>query len=577
MNVRKMAKLNTRKGIWHTILLSLAVTAGVLLTGLFYVKGQLQQSAERNADNSARHILERTRDYLEEVSRATDNFMSPFVYWLKMDSVRCMAIEEVSLNAITTCNSVFAMLEGYVDNNPRTRSISYVFAPASLIPESRRAFAPRVYREGFRREDLSARGRQLYESGLYRRGDTSRVAFFSAPEYRDDPSTSVITYVQPVRALANPDKTVRQIWVEVELDGLCRLLEAEKPYENASICLFDSEGNVVASDDQSELGLSLADWNPIAEPDCFQERQYRMDDLGMTLAIYLPVKEVYASIKVVYLHMFVAIMLLMTFLSLGLLAFFRIYVREEKANIHTGHELKLAADIQKGFLPNASLLAGRLELYATSEPAAQVGGDFYDYLERNGKLYFCLGDVSGKGVPAAIFMSMTGSLFRAAARLSDSPAEIASIMNDALAERNEEFMFCTFFVGVIDPETGQIRFCNAGHNPPMAFGRPGGDTHFIVSEKNPPLGLYGHCAYVERTDELLPGQLLFVYSDGVTEARDTVKALFGDDRLMDILSALPDGTLPQQCISRVRQSLADFSAGAPQSDDITMLCIWRKP
>ena len=164
-------------------------------------------------------------------------------------------------------------------------------------------------------------------------------------------------------------------------------------------------------------------------------------------------------------------------------------------------------------------------------PAKEVGGDLYDFYDRDGKLFFCIGDVSGKGVPAALVMSVTRSLFRSVSTQDKNPQRIVTAMNESLADMNNNDMFVTCFLGVLDLSTGHLKYCNAGHNAPVRIGP--GTAAFLDVVPNLALGVVSGTQYKEQETDLSSGEGLFLYTDGLTEAENAEHALFGEKRLLE--------------------------------------------
>ena len=236
-------------------------------------------------------------------------------------------------------------------------------------------------------------------------------------------------------------------------------------------------------------------------------------------------------------------------------------------------ELCIARNIQMGMLPKTFPPFPErddIELSANLVPAREVGGDLYDFFIRDNKLYFIVGDVSGKGVPASLVMAVTCRLFRTTASHLSSPSEIVSALNDSLAESNETCMFCTFFLGILDLKSGRLEYCNAGHNAPIIM-RPGGEAQFMAVNTNVPLGLFEGFAYEHESCTVEKGSVLFLYTDGITEAENSTKELFSDERLL----ALFDGEScnPEELTDKVMKSVAAHASGVEQSDDITIMCL----
>ena len=239
-------------------------------------------------------------------------------------------------------------------------------------------------------------------------------------------------------------------------------------------------------------------------------------------------------------------------------------------------DLALAQSIQTTSIPNVfppfPQIADRVDIFASMTPAREVGGDFYDfYFVGTARIAAVIADVSGKGIPAAMFM------MRAKATINDCLAaggeDLASaiaVANDRLANGNDASMFVTAWVGILDIETGRLEYVNCGHNPPLV--RRGGTSVETLAEiSGPPLASFGGVQYQTQTTTLLPGETIYLYTDGVTEAQATSGDMFGDERLAKTL-ADANGTSADVC-GAVSRAVAAFAAGMPQADDITMLAI----
>ncbi len=238
-------------------------------------------------------------------------------------------------------------------------------------------------------------------------------------------------------------------------------------------------------------------------------------------------------------------------------------------------EMASAAAIQRAMLPNAqpTLLAGsQLDIFAHMKPAREVGGDLYDMFELDGnRLVITVGDVCGKGVPASLFMAVTQTVMRLVLRASqDLQAEMAAA-NDLLIANNRGEMFATLFCGVLDIPSATLTYCNCGHNPPLVVRRDGGALESLRA-CGPPLGMIEGITHAPRSIALAPGDLLLLYSDGVTEAEDAATAQFGSERLEQLARELR-GSPARQVVEGVIESVGAFANGAPQSDDITCMAV----
>ena len=239
------------------------------------------------------------------------------------------------------------------------------------------------------------------------------------------------------------------------------------------------------------------------------------------------------------------------------------------------NELKVAHDIQMSMLPKTFPPYPErddIDIYGTLTPAKDVGGDLFDFYIRDEKLFFCIGDVSGKGVPASLVMAMTRSLFRNISAHTAEPHRIAFTLNQALAEGNENSMFVTAFIGVLDLATGLLRYCNAGHNPPLLIGH---EVSLVPCQPNVPLGLMTDMEFEPQEIQFEHQMTIFLFTDGLNEAEDDMQVQFGDDRILHHLEAsLDKGVIqPAEIVNQMAEAVHAFVDGAQQSDDLTMLAI----
>ena len=234
-------------------------------------------------------------------------------------------------------------------------------------------------------------------------------------------------------------------------------------------------------------------------------------------------------------------------------------------------ELRIAREIQMSMVPHEFPQRPDLDLYASMTPAKEVGGDLYDYLLEDDILYFCLGDVSGKGVPASLFMAQTIRLFRALAKQHQMPASIATRLNDELTEKNDNGMFVTMFIGQLNLITGLFHFCNAGHNPPV-IGDDEQHGSFLEMEPNAPIGLWPELEYIGEEIESIKGRPLFIYSDGLNEAENMKQEQFGDDHMLEILrhTKFKDA---RHVVELMEAEVNRHRQGAEPNDDMTIMCI----
>ena len=234
-------------------------------------------------------------------------------------------------------------------------------------------------------------------------------------------------------------------------------------------------------------------------------------------------------------------------------------------------ELRIARNIQMSMLPSVFPEIDGLDMYASMTPAKEVGGDMYNFIREGDKLYFCIGDVSGKGVPASLFMAIVTRGFRTLALTGKSPAEIATRLNFELTENNDEGMFVTMFICRLDMKTLQLEYCNAGHNPPI-IGNADGQFTFLDVQPNAPIGLWPGLEYEGEEIELLDNQRLLLYTDGLNEAENRQQEQYGEDRIIQLLTSHSSSNC-RDIIEALKSDTDLFRDGAEQNDDLTMLAV----
>lgn len=247
---------------------------------------------------------------------------------------------------------------------------------------------------------------------------------------------------------------------------------------------------------------------------------------------------------------------------------------EEKGRIES--ELNIARDIQMSMLPKTFPPfpdRNDIEIYGKQKPAKEVGGDLYDFYIRDEKLFFCIGDVSGKGVPASLVMAVTRTLFRTISFKEALPERIMSGINNAMADNNESNMFVTLFLGVLDLPTGRLRYSNAGHNAPMLIGQTIG---LLPCAANVPLGVQTDWKFSQQETTIDLNTCIFLYTDGLTEAENAANEQFMEERMIEVAKCMSHE--PQQMIEQMFNAVHQFVGNAEQSDDLTMLAIqYTKP
>ena len=235
-------------------------------------------------------------------------------------------------------------------------------------------------------------------------------------------------------------------------------------------------------------------------------------------------------------------------------------------------ELRIAHNIQMSMVPMVFPEHDAFDVFASMTPAKEVGGDLYDFFVHDDRLFFCIGDVSGKGVPAALLMAETKSLFRAYASDGSMPDHIVSQINNNLSQNNGSQMFVTFFVGILDLTSGLLRYCNAGHEDPVIVKE---EARFLPVNRILPIGVIANTSYQMQEVVIEPHTTIFFYTDGLTEALNAEEKMFGEERILNEMNrAIQARELsPRPLIERMTGAVHNFVGNTEQSDDLTMLAI----
>ncbi len=286
--------------------------------------------------------------------------------------------------------------------------------------------------------------------------------------------------------------------------------------------------------------------------------------------------EVFAGLNAIRLR--TGLLMLLGFLLLGYIIYRFLKNNKRMAENELEHErlnaeLQVAKRIQSEMLPHDDITHDNFDIAALLLSAREVGGDIYDYFVRDDKLFFCIGDASGKGVASALIMSVTHSMFRSFGSHESHPARIMQKINQAVCHGNDSSMFVTFFIGVLDLPTGRLYYCNAGHDTPLLIDAKANN---LDVKSNIPLGVDVDWFYEGQQTVLKPGETLLLYTDGLTEAMDVKHKQFGLQRVKDTI-AQHISDAPQQLLNALHAACDEFVSGAEQSDDLTMLGVKFEP
>ena len=567
--------LNTIK---HIPSLGVIIAAAVILelvSGIMFYTSHniILETMEKLVEREMTGVYLSIRNHLAKIEVTVDNMA-----WVVRDD-------------LDNPDAMFVKTRRLVENNPAILGSSITFIP-DYYPQKGRWFEPYAIRKA----DGTVESLQLGSP----EHDYTKKEFFLMPittnrghwcePYRDNDGAKamVTTYAVPVHD-AN-DKIVAVVDADLSIDLLEGMVEENKVYKSTQRFLISGKNHLLAGQDGPVFQMVLKQMSGYSDKQGYftlEDEEGR--DLhvfyhsvgGMTdwaLISVLEDGEVFGKLRNVQL-------LLLFVVCVGLLLVGFIISRTsrnmerlrqtnaEKERIAS--ELRVASQIQQKMLPNGHMMLDNVEIFGSLVPAREVGGDLFDYFIRDEKLFFCIGDVCGKGTPAAMLMASVHSLLYAFTLHESNPARVIHAVNEIASQGNEECMFFTLFLGVLDLPTGRLHYCNAGHNAPFILGD---ELMMLDCDSNLPIGPFDDAEFSLQTITLSPGSTIFLYTDGLTEANNTEGQELGLERTKEVLTDCVERHLkPTDIVSTVTEAVHRFAMGAEQSDDLTMLAVRYMP
>ena len=475
-----------------------------------------------------------------------------------------------------------------------------------FFPEKGRLFEPFIWwNQGkMSRTDVAAEGYDYTQNRYYKAVYASNTPMWTDAYHEGLTNMNLITYILPIHD--NKGDLVAMFGLDVSADQLGDTLNYRHIYPSSYNFLLTENGQLIAgprhteADREKEMQqiIRMINDSTVEKSLSSSGRSHifpiKSADGGDGLVFYTNLKgtpkwkiavvcfddEVYA--KLVKMRRTIGLLMLLGLLALSLIIVHYVHNNNklQKAKLaqeRIGSELRIATNIQKEMLPRSfSLARDDIDIFGSLTPAREVGGDLFDFFLRDEKLFFCIGDVSGKGVPSAIVMAVIHTMFRMASAKENDPARIMQTMNEASCEGNESNMFVTFFIGVLDLPTGHLRYCNAGHDVPIILAH--GECSKVDVNPHLPIGLFNDMKYNMQETQLQPDSTLILYTDGLTEAKKGPKQFFGLQRVEEVLTKCAQEQLSsQQILSVVSEEVHRFMGDAEQSDDLTLLAIRYTP
>lgn len=501
-------------------------------------------------------------------------------------------------------DSLFEVAEWLVKMNPNIIGGGMAFKPY-FFPQKGRLFEPYAKQDKdsvIVVSQIAGENHDYTKREFYLRAmETNKPVWADPYEDKEGAGAMVTTFSMPIHLNG---ESVGVFSVDLDIEWLGDTLNARHSDPSSFSLLMTEDGDLISKPNSSHhksydvkqvvQAINDSTVQRTLSGTCHTKIIYlksKKDGADMTV-FYAPMKgnphwqiaivyyddEVYAPLYRLRLDML--LLTLFAFSILGLIVYF--FARSAKklgmAKVkqeRISSELRIASDIQQTMLPAPNEeIADRNDVTVCGilVPAKEVGGDLYSYFIRDEKLFFCIGDVSGKGVPSALIMSVIQALFRNSAAHDSNPGHIMSTLNGLACRNNTTNMFVTLFIGVLDLPTGKLRYCNAGHDAPILLK----NEQNIEVKANLPIGIFDDVVYHQQEMQLKRNTTIFLYTDGLTEARNTERKLFGLNRVNEVLE-MNEMLPPDELLSTMREAVVKFTGETEQSDDLTMLAISYTP
>ena len=565
-NVLTLSKRLTYR-IMTVVLVMMAVIAGVVY---FTVREYMLDEAKQRYQNVLLENRQELRRMLSDVYVAAENN----VHDIERD--------------LSDPDKLFAHVERIVRNNPSIICCGLLFEP-DYFPQKGKFFVPYATRgsdDHIRVTRIDSIYQSYIDEDWYQQrmkndsADWTEAYFENLQHTNNKEQRLLTTYAIPLHD-GKAQHPVALLCCDLSLEWL-----RTKMKEN--VIVIDGQGTYISHPDKARMlsdtltvkdiikgskGSAMVTIDGVKS--WFYYRHVKHTD--WTMAIVVPEDVILSNARGLNLIILLAMII-------GLVAiylFCRHQIKEiadpisvQKAAVE--RELQIAHDIQMAMLPKMfPPFPDRydIDIFGELTPAKAVGGDLYDFFIRDEKLFFCIGDVSGKGVPASLVMAVTRALFRnIVTHITDpiaNPNHIVDSMNTSICDGNDSSMFVTLFVGVLDLQTGHLRYCNAGHDKPYIDGMQ------IQCDSNIPVGVMPDWNFTEQETDMAPGSMIYLYTDGLTEAENARHEQFGGQRIADIAASYKES--PQELIKKMSGAVRQFVGETEQSDDLTMFAIKYKP
>jgi len=592
------------------LVLAVIVTVAAMSVSSLLAERKLNKQAQAAVESHALTMKRVTSIFLMSFEWVNNSFISNIAD-VQIDSMS--GADEFNYSHVVnrelmenySLEDIQMQLHNYIHYNYEFHSVVLILEPDKYANIPGRGVALAVFSGNDTVLDLLD-SYDVFKSDFYAKGAVSKCMEFGHNTQMID-ATPLITMAIPLNN--EHGDLVGEFWVNVSPDYYSSLLQYFQLDKKEKVLLINKDGYVVASTVPSDNFKSLWDNQVEIGSGCVSDKlageickhvtsrvtskfsiaingetywafTAPLNRTSYSILVVEPESEIYDTVSVVSGWIFCISVCGLVILAACLFYVFLLYKKKSDQKQKIENDLAIASTIQQEILPpnptdEERLLNPGFDVLGFQRTARSVGGDLYDYVVKDGKLHFCIGDVSGKGVPAALKMTELCSLYRYVVRTETDAANIMSSINNAVMERSDDSVFCTLFVGVLDLQSGHLEFCNAGHNPPVVIRQGGKDVQLLTVTPNMPVYAFENYPYQKESMDLQAGDRLFCYTDGVTEARNANDFFFGTKATLAVLKdnvSLSSERLVKEIMARIER----FTNSTEQNDDITMLFVEYK-
>ena len=584
----EIERKSARAGLLLIIVAALTLELTSIIQYYFSQKG-IKEEASMRAESQMETTKARIMDVINQAESAVRNSVWIAQWCLEVPDSMSRVTQRIVQDNPVVVGSTVAFVPGYDKKH-------YLFAPYSF----RDAQTNEVQLKSLATEQYDYPSQEWFTKPI-----ETDDGYWSEP-YVDEGGGEIMmtTYSLPIRD--SKGEVAAVITADVSLDWLNELTGDISVYPNAYSVMLSKSGQIMFCPVESLImNTNIHDLQDNSMPgnETFRNISNSMlsgeygnmqikhggvvshvyfapvERTGWSMSIVIPENEIYSGIRriglIVKILQIVGILMLILLLRSVAKRQYKYKMLNEKKERIEG-ELHIASEIQMAVIPKIYPPYPErddIDVLGQLTPAKEVGGDLFDFYIRDEKLLFCIGDVSGKGIPASLFMMVTKALFRTITTHESSPSKIVSSMNETMSVGNESNMFVTIFVGVLDLPTGRLHYCNAGHDAPMLIGNTG--AGMLPVDSNLPVGVMPDWKFSEQETLIDPDTSIFLYTDGLTEAENINHKLFDMERVKKVgLELQQNHTFsPMEIIGRMTNAVKEFVGEADQSDDLTMLSI----